>query len=147
MLQAFVSIVSVEIRKCLLLFLMFHQFCATYVESAFIWMLHMFSHIWCKFFFLDVAYVYNGFKCFSGVFASILNTWFKCFICFQKYVASRCFKTRSSVASPSSLFCCLVSVSGAGGPHVLAGGRSKRDVGRQAQDARRGQWRGRPNGG
>jgi hypothetical protein len=45
--------------------------------------------------YLDVAYVYIGFKCFSGVFASVSYAWFKCFICFQTYVtivASGCFK-------------------------------------------------------
>ena len=38
----------------------------------------------------------------------------KCFICLQTYVASvtsGCFKSRSDVASPSSLFYCLASVS------------------------------------
>jgi hypothetical protein len=66
-------------------------------------------------FYLDVAYVYNGFKCSSGIFASVLDACLKCFICFQTYVAivaSECFKTRSSVASPSSPFCCLALVSG-----------------------------------
>jgi hypothetical protein len=38
-------------------------------------------------FYLDVAYVYNGFKCFSDVFASVLDACFKCFICFQTNVA------------------------------------------------------------
>jgi hypothetical protein len=48
---------------------------------------------------LDVAHVYNGCKCFPGVFASISDTYFKYLICFQTYViivASRCFKTISS---------------------------------------------------
>jgi hypothetical protein len=65
-------------------------------------------------FYLDIAYVYNGFKCFSGIFASVLDACFKCFIYFQMnvtIVASECFKTRSSVASPSSTFCCLALVS------------------------------------
>jgi hypothetical protein len=85
--------------------------------------------------YLDVAYVYNGFKCFLGVFASVSYAWFKCFICFQTYVtivASGCFKTRTSVASPSSPFCCLVSVLGVGrrrrDPHACG----------QVQQARRG---------
>jgi hypothetical protein len=63
-------------------------------------------------FYLDIAYVYNGFKCFSGIFASVLDACFKCFIYFQMnvtIVASECFKTRSSV--PSSPFCCLTLVS------------------------------------
>jgi hypothetical protein len=67
-------------------------------------------------FYLDIAYVYyNCFKCSSSIFASVLDAYFKCFICFQTYVAivaSECFKTRPSVASPSSPFCCLASVSG-----------------------------------
>jgi hypothetical protein len=49
----------------------------------------------------------------SSVFASVSNA---CFICFQTYVAiiaSGCFKTRSSVASPSLPFYCFASVSGA----------------------------------
>ena len=36
---------------------------------------------------------------------------------------------------------------GGGGPHWLEGRRSTRDVGGQAQDARRGKWRGRPDSG
>jgi hypothetical protein len=47
------------------------------------------------------------FKCFSCVFASVSDACFKCFICLQMYVssvASGFFKSRSSVASPSSLF-------------------------------------------
>ena len=46
-------------------------------------------------FYRDVAYVYNGFKCFSSVFASVSDA---CFIYFQTYVAivaSVCFKTKS----------------------------------------------------
>jgi hypothetical protein len=41
------------------------------------------------------------FKCFLGVFASVLDTCFKYFICFLLYVAtvaSECFKSRSGVA-------------------------------------------------
>jgi hypothetical protein len=44
-------------------------------------------------FHLDVAMV---FKCFSGVFASVSDAYFKCFICFLLYVAIvafRCFKS------------------------------------------------------
>ena len=45
-------------------------------------------------FYLDVAYVCNGFQVFSGVFASVSDSCFKCFICLQTYVsvASKCFK-------------------------------------------------------
>ena len=57
-------------------------------------------------FYLDVAYVFcNGFNCFSCVFASFSDACFKYFIWLQTYVASvacKCFKSRSSVASPSS---------------------------------------------
>jgi len=63
-------------------------------------------------FYLDVAYVYNIFKYFSGVFASVSDACFKCFICFQTYVAIvayGCFKTRSGVT-----FYYLTSTSGVG---------------------------------
>jgi hypothetical protein len=43
------------------------------------------------------------FKCFSGVFASVSDACFKCFICPWRYVASVAsgyFKSRSGVASP-----------------------------------------------
>ena len=88
---------------------------------------------------------------FLDIFASVLDAYFKCFICFQTYVAivaSGCFKTRSSVASPSSPF--LLShlgvrhgkaeavPTGTGRPHMLAGGRSRRDVSEQARDAGQG---------
>jgi hypothetical protein len=108
-------IVMVVHLCCKLLFSMFHLF---------------FSNICCKCIYLDVAYVfkrmmqvfyldewmlcmfYDGFKCFSGIFASHSNA---CFICFHTYVAivaSRYFKTRSSIASLSSPFYYLASVSG-----------------------------------
>jgi hypothetical protein len=61
--------------------------------------------------YLNVAYVHNGFKCFFKCFRRM----FQIFIYFQTYVAtvaSECFKSRSDVASPSSPFCCLASVSG-----------------------------------
>jgi hypothetical protein len=41
-------------------------------------------------FYLDAAYVYDGFKCFSGVFASVSDACFKCFICFQTYIKICC---------------------------------------------------------
>jgi hypothetical protein len=63
---------------CKVLSLMFHLFFSYVCSSVFIRMLHMFS--------LDVVYVYNGFKCFSGMFAS---------------VASGCFRSRSDIASSS----------------------------------------------
>jgi hypothetical protein len=70
---------------------------------------------------------------FSGVFASVLDVCFKCFIYLQMYVASivsRYFKSRSGVASPSSLsaaspwclltFYCLASFSYCEGGAVRA---------------------------
>ena len=91
-----------------------------YLDAAYV-----FTHM-MQVFYLDVAYVYNGFNCFSGVFASVSNVCFKCFICFQKYVAivtPGCFKTRSGVTSPSlpsaiSPRCQAQEVSASGvGPH------------------------------
>ena len=52
-------------------------------------------------FYLDVAYGCNGFECFLGIFTSVLDACFKCFIYLLLYVvavASRCFKSRSGVA-------------------------------------------------
>ena len=73
------------------------------------------SHICCKHFIWMLRMFYMVFKCFSGVFASVLDRCFTCFICLQTYiasVASGCFKSRSGVASSlSSLFCCLAKVS------------------------------------
>jgi hypothetical protein len=57
-------------------------------------------------FYLNVAYVYNDFKCFSIVFISVPDACFKCFICLHIYVASvasGCFKNRPGVASLSRL--------------------------------------------
>jgi hypothetical protein len=90
---------------CKLLFPMFYYF-------FFIHMLQVclsgscicFTHM-LQMFYLDVAYVWKGFKCFSGVFACASDACFKCFICLQTYVASvacRRFKSRSRVTSPSS---------------------------------------------
>jgi hypothetical protein len=83
---------------CNLLFSMFHLFLHTHVASMFIWMLHVFlTYIasvlsWCCICCTMVLSVF--FRCFC-----------KCFICLQTYiagVASRCFKSRMGVASPSS---------------------------------------------
>jgi hypothetical protein len=66
-------------------------------------------------FYLDIAYVLQWFfSCFLVFFSSVSEACFKCFMCLQTYVASvasRCFKSKSDVASPSSLSCCLTSVS------------------------------------
>jgi hypothetical protein len=68
------------------------------------------SHTCCKCFIWMLRIFYNGFKCFSGVFASVLDAYFKCFICLHTYVvsvASGCFKSRLVVTSPSLLFAAL----------------------------------------
>ena len=52
-------------------------------------------------YYMDVAYMYNGFQVFLGVFESVPDSCFKCFICLQTYVASvayECFKVDRSVA-------------------------------------------------
>jgi hypothetical protein len=72
------------------------------------------SHMWCKYFIWILRMFYMVFKCFSGVFASVSDAYFKCFICLQTYVASvasGCFRTKSGVTSPTSLSYCLASVS------------------------------------
>jgi hypothetical protein len=53
---------------------------------------YVFTHM-MQVFYMDVAYVYNSFKCFLGIFASVSDA---CFICFQSLiviVALGCFKT------------------------------------------------------
>jgi hypothetical protein len=82
-------------------------------------------------FYLVVAYVLQLF--FQVFFACVSDTCFKCFICFQTYVAnvvSGYFKSRSVVTSPSSLsatspWCLLASTTyillrGAGRPGANA---------------------------
>jgi hypothetical protein len=52
-------------------------------------------------FYVDVAYVCNNFQVLSGIFASVSDACFKCFICLQMYdasVASGCFKSILGVA-------------------------------------------------
>jgi hypothetical protein len=90
------------LRTYVLSVLRFH----TYVCKCFIWMLYMFAMV---------------FKCFSGVFTSVSDDCFKCFICLLLYVAtivSGCFKSKSGVAHEM---------------HVESGWRS----------GRRLRWRGR----
>jgi hypothetical protein len=62
---------------------------------------YVFTHM-LQVFYLNVAYICNGFELFFQVFfASILEACFKCFICLETYVASvasGCFKSRSGVA-------------------------------------------------
>jgi hypothetical protein len=110
MLQAFVPIVSSVFQ--------------TYVLSAFIWILYMFHIYVCKCFIWMLRMLLQWFQVFSGVFASVSDACFKCFICLQTYVASvasECFKSRSDVASPSSPFatsprCLLLFLALAGHP-------------------------------
>jgi hypothetical protein len=59
MLQAYVSNVSSVFQ--------------TYVASVFIWMLHMF-YTYVARFYLDVAYVCNGFKCFCKCFQTHVSS-------------------------------------------------------------------------
>jgi hypothetical protein len=76
---------------------------------------YLFSDICCTCVHTYVSSVLSGryvmfaivFKCFSGVFANVSETCFKCFICLLLYVASivsECFKTRSG--------CCAWDVCG-----------------------------------
>jgi hypothetical protein len=86
-------------------------------------------------FYLDVAYVLQLFSSVFRSFASVSDTYFKCFICFQMYVTSvvsGCFKSRLGVASLFSLstaspwyllttFCYLASFLDYGGRATRAG--------------------------
>jgi hypothetical protein len=59
------------------------------------------SYVCLQVFHLHVAYAYNNFQMFSGVFASVSDTCFKCFIRLLLYVATiafGCFKSKSGVA-------------------------------------------------
>jgi hypothetical protein len=52
-------------------------------------------------FHLDIEYICNDFQLFSGIFISVLDALFKCFICVLLYVAIvsfGCFKNRPGVA-------------------------------------------------
>ena len=83
--------------SCKLIFPMFHLFFHTYIASVFIWILHMFRTYVASVLFGCCVCFYNGFKCFSGIFTSVSDLYFKCFICLQTYVASvasECFKSR-----------------------------------------------------
>jgi len=62
---------------CNRLFLIFHHCFQTFIVSTFIWMLHLFSHICCKCFYLNVVYICKVFqvsfrcfffKCFTSMF-------------------------------------------------------------------------------
>jgi hypothetical protein len=65
------------------------------------------SHIYCKCFILMLRIFCNDFQVFLAVFASVSDTYFRCFICLQTYVASvasGCFKSRFNVAQVAT--CC-----------------------------------------
>jgi hypothetical protein len=67
----------------------------------FIWMLHMFHTYVASVLSRRCIYFAMSFQVFSGVFVSVSDACFKCFICLQTYVAnvsSRCFESRSGVA-------------------------------------------------
>jgi hypothetical protein len=68
-------------------------------------------------FYLDVAYVYNGFKCFSCVFRSVSDACFKCFVIFRRMLQllhMDVSKLDRVLHLPPRLFYCLGSVSDAG---------------------------------
>ena len=107
-----------------------------YIASVFIWMLHMFYTYVASVLSRCCVCVATIFKCFfPDVFTSVLDACFKCFIYLQTYVASVVsgyFKSRSGVASPSSLsaasswcllltFCRLASFLDCGGGTARAG--------------------------
>jgi hypothetical protein len=120
-----VMVVHVCCKRLLSMFHLFFRMCVArvfYLDVVYV------LHICCKCFYLVLACICNGFKCFFRCFfASVLDA-FKCFIYFRMYVASvvlGCLKSRSGVASPSSpsvasprcllVFYCLASFSDYGG--------------------------------
>jgi hypothetical protein len=141
---------------CKLLFSIFHLFFSNVCcKRVYLDIVYVFTYM-MQVFYLNVAYVYNGFKCFSSIFTSVSDACFKCFIYFQTYVASKCFKTRASVASPSSPFSCLTSVSSASrrrrfllawaGPTCLRAGATGEAWAAIRGTRDGGQRRRRPNG-
>ena len=75
---------------------MFHTYVASVLSGCCICFTHM-----LQVFYLDVAYVFQWFQVFSGVFASVSDTCFKCFSCFggmfQVWLIGCC-KNRSGFA-------------------------------------------------
>jgi hypothetical protein len=74
---------------------------SVYLDVAYI------LHIFCKCFIWVLRMCCNSFSSVSYVFLSVSDICFKRFICLQTYITSiviGCFKSRSSVASPSSSF-------------------------------------------
>jgi hypothetical protein len=83
--------------SCKRLFPLFHLFSRRMLQVCLSRCCICFTYM-LQVFYMDVAYVCNGFQVFSYVFAIVSDTCFKCFICLQMYVASvasRCFKSRS----------------------------------------------------
>jgi hypothetical protein len=79
---------------------MFYLFFQMYVVSVFIWMLHMFHHM-LQMFYLDDAYVCNGFSSVFRCFCKCLRRMLQMFQLFQTMLqvfACRCCKIRSSIA-------------------------------------------------
>jgi hypothetical protein len=80
---------------------MFRLCFRTYIVSVFIWTFICFQ-TYVEVFYLDVAYVCNGYQVFFRCFfTSVLEACFKCFIYLQTYVASvasECFKSKSRFA-------------------------------------------------
>ena len=79
---------------------MFHLYFHMYVANVFIWMLHMF-HTYVASVLSGCCVCLQWFLSVLGIFASVSDACFKCFIYLQTYIASvlsRCFKTRLSVA-------------------------------------------------
>jgi hypothetical protein len=83
-----------------------------------------FIHI-LQVFYLDAAYVCNGFQVLQVFFQVFSDSCFKCFICLQIYVASvapRCFKSRSGVAHVTTWPDCCSYWRGREGCSVGSGG-------------------------
>jgi hypothetical protein len=90
---------------CKLLFSMFHMFFRCILQLCLSGYFIFFTHI-LRSVLSRCCVCLQWFQVFLGVFACVSDSCFKCFICLQTYVASvvsRCFKSRSGVASPSTL--------------------------------------------
>jgi hypothetical protein len=130
---------------CKLLFSRFHLFFSdecckcVYLDIAYV-----FTHM-MQMFYLDVAYVYNGFKCFCKCFRHMFQMFYLFSdICYRllhldisKLDRGLHLPPRLSAVSPRyQAWEGGAVTTGAGGLHVLVGGRSRRDMGEQAWDAR-----------
>jgi hypothetical protein len=87
---------------CKLLFLMFHLFFQTYFASVFMLMLYMFHTYVASVIAKSLRMFCNDFKVFFSVLVSVLDVYFKCFICLSDACCKCCiwitFKSRSGVA-------------------------------------------------